>query len=77
MIVNKDENSNTSSVYIASLILKEFKKERRDKISIFNIASALQKYNIKHYRQIFFALALLYSTGIADFKEPYVQIVND
>lgn len=77
MIVSKDENTNTSSVYIASLILKEFNKQKRDKLSIFHIASSLKKYNINNYRQLFFGLALLYSTGIADFNEPYVQLVDD
>ena len=77
MIINKDENIKTSSVYVASLILKEFKNQKKDKLSIFQVAASLKKYNIRQYRQMFFGLSFLYSTGVVDFKEPYIYIVND
>lgn len=72
MLISKDENIKTSSVYVASLILKILKKKKQKKISIFEISKELKKYEIEHYRQIVFGLTLLYSTGIVDFKEPYI-----
>ena len=72
MIVSKDENIKTSAVYLGSLILKQIQKSKEDKISIFEIAESLQKYNIFSYRHIVFALMFLYSCGIVDFKEPFI-----
>lgn len=76
MLVSKDENIKTSSVYVASLILKKIQKQKVDKISIFEISKELKKYNITHYRHMFFGLAFLYSSGIIDFKEPFIYIKN-
>lgn len=76
MLVSKDENIKTSSVYVASLILKKIQKQKVDKISIFEISKELKKYNITRYRHVFFGLAFLYSSGIIDFKEPFIYIKN-
>lgn len=76
MLVSKDENIKTSSVYVASLILKQIQKQKVDKISIFEISKELKKYNISRYRHLFFGLAFLYSSGIIDFKEPFIYIKN-
>ena len=76
MLISKDENVKTSSVYVASLILKLFQKKKKIKLSIFEIANDLKKYNIDHYRQLFFGLAFLFSTEIINFSEPYVFIIN-
>jgi hypothetical protein len=77
MIISKDENIKTSSVYVASLVLKYFQSKRVKQISIFEISQELKKYEVIHYRQIFFGLAFLYTTGVIDFKEPYIYILND
>ncbi|MEK6645625.1 MAG: hypothetical protein AABY84_03000 [Candidatus Firestonebacteria bacterium] len=77
MLISKDENIKTSSVYVASLILKLFYKKKATKLSIFEVSKELRKYEIEHYRQVFFGLAFLYSTGIVNFKEPYIYIKND
>lgn len=77
MLINKDENIKTSSVYVASLILKEFKDQKGARLTIFQLAAALKKQNIQQYRQMFFGLAFLYSTGIIDFSEPYIYLLND
>jgi len=77
MIINNNENIKTSAVYVASLILKEFTKHKGKRLTIFELSAALKKQNIKHYRQLFFGLALLYGTGILEFSEPYVYILND
>ncbi|MEB3800549.1 hypothetical protein INQ45_05535 [Flavobacterium columnare] len=74
MLVSKDENLKTSSVYVASLILKQIQKQKVDKISIFEVSKELKKYNISRYRHLFFGLAFLYSSGIIDFKEPFIYI---
>ena len=76
MIVSKDENIKTSSVYVASLILKQIQKQKVDKLSIFEISKELKKNNISRYRHLFFGLSFLYSLGIIDFKEPFIYIKN-
>lgn len=77
MLISKDENIKTSSVYVASLILKHFKSKNDNKLTIFEIAQELKKYDIEHYRQLFFGLSFLYATGVIDFKEPYIYLIND
>ena len=72
MLVSKDENIKTSAVYVGSLILKQLKNSKTDKISIFEITENLKKYNIVSYRHIVFSLIFLYSCGIIDFKEPFI-----
>ncbi len=72
MLISKDENIKSSSVYVASVILKMFQKRNLKKISIFEISEELKKFNIVHYRQMIFGLSFLYSAGVVDFKEPYV-----
>lgn len=74
MLVSKDENIKTSSVYVASLILKSIQRQKSDKISIFDIAKDLKKYNITRYRHLFFGLAFLYSSGIIDFNAPFIYV---
>jgi tRNA-binding EMAP/Myf-like protein len=77
MLISKDENIKTSAVFVASLVLKYFQHKRVKKLSIFDISQELKKYEINHYRQVFFGLAFLYSTGIIEFKEPFVYLTND
>ncbi|MBB3699501.1 hypothetical protein KMW28_24750 [Flammeovirga yaeyamensis] len=76
MLLSKDENIKTSSVYVASIILKMFRKTRLKKLTIFEVAEELKKYDIVHYRQVIFGLSFLYSTGVVDFKEPYIYIIK-
>jgi hypothetical protein len=76
MLLSKDENIKSSSVYVASVILKMFQKKNQKKISIFEISEELKKYDIAHYRQMMFGLSLLYSAGVIDFNEPYVYTIK-
>lgn len=76
MLVSKDENIKTSSIYVASLILKLIRKKKVDKISIFEVSKELKKHDITRYRHLFFGLAFLYSSGIVDFQEPFIYIKN-
>ena len=77
MLISKDENIRTSSVFVASLILKYFQKTEQKRLSIFEISKELKKYKIEHYRQLVFGITFLYSTGVIDFREPYIYILND
>jgi hypothetical protein len=72
LLISKDEDIKTSSVYVGYLILKELKKKKDDKISIYDIGTALKKKGITHGSQFVFGLIFLYSTGVIDFKEPYI-----
>ena len=76
MLLLKDENIKTSSVYVASLILKMFQKKKLKKLSIFEVAEELKKHDIEHYRQVIFGLSFLYSAGVVDFKEPYIYTLK-
>ncbi|MDL5515090.1 hypothetical protein QSE00_24990 [Arenibacter sp. M-2] len=76
MLISKDENIKTSSIYVASLILKQIQKKKVDKISIFEVSKELKKHDITRYRHLFFGLAFLYSSGIVDFQEPFIYIKN-
>ncbi len=76
MLISKDENIKTSSVYVASLILKMFQKKKLKKLSIFEVAEELKKYDVEHYRQVIFGLSFLYSAGVVDFKEPYIYTLK-
>ncbi len=75
-LISKDEQIKTSVVYVGYLILKELKKNKDDKISIFEVSEMLKKRNIMHYRQIMFALMFLHSCGVIDFREPYIYKIN-
>ncbi len=77
MLISKDENIRTSSVYVGSLILKLFQKKRTSKLSIFEVSEHLKKYKIIHYRQMFFGLAFLYSSNVVDFQEPFVVLLSE
>lgn len=76
MLVTKDENIKTSSVFVASLILKNFQRQKTDKLSIFEISKEMKKHQITQYRHLFFGLAFLYTSGIIDFKEPFIYILK-
>ena len=69
-----NENIKLSPVYVGSLILKQLKKSKQKKVSIFEIATMLQEYKIVAYRHIIFALMFLHACDIIDFKEPYIYI---
>ena len=71
-LISKDEQIKTSVVYVGYLILKELRKHKDNKVSIFDLTEMLKKRNVMHYRQIIFALMFLHSCGIIDFREPYI-----
>ncbi len=71
-LISKDEEIKSSVVYLGYLILKALKKEKDDKISIFEVVNALKKNGIVHGRQFMFAMIFLHSLGLIDFKAPYI-----
>lgn len=71
-LISKDEQIKTSVVYVGYLILKELRKHKDNKVSIFDLTEMLKKRDIMHYRQIIFALMFLHSCGVIDFREPYI-----
>ena len=77
LLISKDEEIRTSSVYVGYLILKELKKKKDDKISIYDIGTALKKEGITHGSQFLFGLIFLYSAGVIEFREPYVYKVSN
>ena len=70
MLISKDENIKTSSVYVASLILKLFYKKKATKLSILRFPKSSEKYEIEHYRQVFFGLAFYIQQGLSISKNP-------
>lgn len=76
-LISKDEIIKGSPIYIGFLILTELKKQKEEKISVFELIEKLRsKQTILHYRQILFSLLFLYSTGVINFQEPYI-LKND
>ena len=71
-LISKDEDIKSSVAYLGYLILKELRKKKDDKISIYDVAKTLRKNGIIHGRQLMFSLMFLYSLGIIDFKAPYI-----
>ena len=76
MLVTKDENIKTSSVYVGSLILTLFQNKRVAKLTLFEVSDFLRKHQVVHYRQVFFGLAFLYVSNVIEFDEPYISIVS-
>lgn len=73
LLLSKDESLKTTPVYIGFLVLKELSRKEEGKLSIFEIITRLRKLQgIVHYRQIILALMFLYTTGVIEFKEPYI-----
>ncbi|MDP1721804.1 MAG: hypothetical protein Q8L37_01200 [Candidatus Gottesmanbacteria bacterium] len=73
MLVARDENIKSTTVYVGYLILKVLKRSKERKITIFDAVEAIRgERGIIHYRQLMFALLFLYSTNVIDFVEPYI-----
>ena len=71
-LISKDEKIKKSYVYIGYLILKHLSKNKKNKISIFDISSNIQKHTQINSKQFIYSLTFLYSTGLIDFQEPYI-----
>lgn len=76
MLLAKDENLKTSSVYVGYLILKELKASKDDKVTIYEVARKLRKKGVRHSRQLLFGVLFLHSCGVADFSAPYIYRIT-
>ena len=73
MIANSDALK-SSAMYIGYIILKEVKRQNKDKLSIFDVYKALKKAGITRSRQLVLGLSFLYSVNIVDFEEANIWI---
>lgn len=73
MIANSDALK-SSAMYIGYIILKEVKRQNKDKLSIFDVYKALKKAGITSSRQLVLGLSFLYSVNIVDFEEANIWI---
>lgn len=73
MIANSDALK-SSAMYIGYIILKEVKRQNKDKLSIFDAYKALKKAGITSSRQLVLGLSFLYSVNIVDFEEANIWI---
>lgn len=64
----------SSAMYIGYLILKEIQKQRRDKVSIYDVSKALKKSGISSSRQLVLGLSFLYSVNIVEFEEANIWV---
>ena len=74
MLISKDENIELSPVLVSSKILKLFGRKKAKRLLIYDVASELKKDGVNGYRPLLFSLTFLYSTGIIEFKEPYIKL---
>lgn len=72
-LITKDEDINTTPVYIGYLVLKIIKRSGSDRVSIYELTEKLKKeLRVIHYRQIILSLSFLHTVGVIDFSEPYI-----
>ena len=76
MLISKDEEIKSSAAYVGYLILKTYRRSRKEKMTIFDIFSKLRKKQLYNFRQIIFGLMFLYSLDLIEFEEPYITF-ND
>lgn len=75
-LLKKDKNIKESFIYGGYVILGKLRRTKEGRVSFHDISAELTKEGITHYRQQFFSLMFLYSCGIIDFKEPYIELTN-
>lgn len=64
----------SSAMYIGYQILKEIKRQKKEKVSIYDISKALKSAGMGSSRQLSLGLAFLYSVGIIEFEEAMVWV---
>lgn len=76
-IFDKAGSVKNDPIYLSYLVLKQFKKQRKDKISIFKLVSIIKHVESNcDAKQFVFSLMLLKSMNIIYFEEPYIGINN-
>ena len=71
-LFSKDEDLTRSAPFIGSEILKELNESKDGRISIFDLAKALQSKQKTSARSIYYGMLFLYAIDGIDFIEPYV-----
>jgi hypothetical protein len=66
--------SKSSTAYISFLILKEMKKKKIDRMSVYDLYKLLKANGINSSRQLTLGLSFLYSVNIIDFEEAHIWI---
>ena len=74
-LFSKDEHIEKSAPIVGSHILKLL--EKKDCISIFELARNLRKNRLIGVRSIYYGMIFLYALDLIDFNEPYVVLKND
>jgi hypothetical protein len=74
-LFEKNSPVKNSIIYQSYLILKQIKKSRNDRVSIYNLFNIIKSSNPEcNPKQIFFGLMILYSTGIINLDAPYIVL---
>lgn len=74
MVVANSNALKSSAMYIGYLILKEIRKQGRDKVSIYDVSKALKKNGVSSSRQLVLGLSFLYAVNIVEFEEANVWV---
>jgi len=69
-------SSSISPSFVGFLVLKEFKKAKVNRISIYELADKLKKHGIISSRQLILGLSFLFSVNIVDFEEAQVWLIE-
>ncbi len=64
----------SSAMFIGYQILKEIQKQKKDKISIYDISKALKAAGMGGSRQLMMGLSFLYAVDIIDFEEAMIWV---
>lgn len=76
-LFSKNEDISKAAPIVGAKILELMSASKNEKVSIFDIAKVLKKSRGLGVRSIYYGVIFLYSLGIIDFDEPYVEFVND
>lgn len=76
-LISKDEPMKTSVVVVGSHILRHLEAKDTGRATLSEVAVVLKKRGIIRHRTITFALCFLHMAGTIDFREPYLQLIDD
>ena len=69
----KEENLHSSPAIVGYRIMQLLEKKQLEKISIFDVADSLKDEDWFSPRTLYFAMLFLYSAGLINFNEPYIE----
>ena len=74
-LFSKDEDLLKSAPIVGADILRLLEKADTKKISIYDVMNKLKNKNISGVRTIYFSMIFLYSLGLIEFNEPFLEKV--